>query len=124
MACTGERGMTENAAARNSKLPERDAARLQQILTRAVASVCPAELHAQREDIVQAALVRILEMSNRGEEVGARPPSYFWRVAYTTALDELRRARRRREVKPDDVESIEPKAPRARPEVRLAMVAC
>ena len=102
----------------------RDASRLREVLSRAVARVCPAELASQREDIVQAALVRILEMRNRGEEVANRPASYLWRVAYTTALDELRKSQRRREVKPLEEEPPEMLAPAPRPEMRLAMTAC
>jgi RNA polymerase sigma-70 factor (ECF subfamily) len=102
---------------------EREGARLHEVLTRAVARVCPAELASQREDIVQAALVRILEMRNRGEEMAGRPASYLWRVAYTTALDELRKTQRRREVRDADA-ALELPAPIARPEMRLAMTAC
>ena len=102
-----------------------EAARLREVLERAVSRVCPAELSAQREDIVQAAMLRLLELRARGEEIEARPASYLWRVAFTTALDELRKTQRRREVKPPaEEDAVEPSAPVARPEMRRALEGC
>jgi RNA polymerase sigma-70 factor (ECF subfamily) len=111
---------------------EAEAARVREVLRRAVARVCPGELSSQREDIVQAAMVRLLERQGRGEELAGRPASYLWKVAFTTALDELRRTQRRREVKPVESssqasaqeETPELAAPAARPELRLAMTGC
>lgn len=71
-------------------------------LVRAVARVCPSWLAAQAEDIVQAALVRVVEII-QGREGNARPnASYLWKAAYTATVDEIRRHRRRREVPLDD----------------------
>ncbi len=78
---------------------DEDYARLRQQLARAVARLCPRWLADQADDIVQCAVVKLLD---RGEGSGPLPPSYLWRVAYTTMVDEIRRRRRRREVSLDD----------------------
>jgi RNA polymerase sigma-70 factor (ECF subfamily) len=75
-----------------------DYVRVREVLTRAVARVCPRHLANQREDIVQNALVRILEIQRGGEQNGIRTTSYLWRAAYTATVDEIRRLSRRREV--------------------------
>ena len=68
-------------------------ARIRQVLIRAVERHCPPALAAQREDLVQTALVRLLERP-RGEGSSPRGASYVWRVAYTVVIDEIRRFRR------------------------------
>ena len=67
--------------------------RIRQVLIRAVERHCPPALAASREDLVQMALVRLLERP-RGEGSAPRGASYLWRVAYTVVIDEIRRARR------------------------------
>ena len=67
--------------------------RIRQVLIRAVERHCPPALAAQREDLVQMALVRLLERP-RGEGSNPRGASYLWRVAYTVIIDEIRRVRR------------------------------
>jgi len=62
-------------------------------LRAAVAHSCPAELASQREDLVQAALLRVLEHERAGEHNVVRTASYLWRVAFSAAADELRRQR-------------------------------
>src|SRR5262249_30082979 len=57
-----------------------------------MARVCPAELAGMREDLVQIALVRVLEREREAGEV--RTASYLWKVAYSVAINELRRQRR------------------------------
>ena len=60
-------------------------------LTAAVRKVCPASLAAAQDDIVQQAMlrvVRVIEQSEGGDPPG---PSYLWKVAYTTTIDQLRR---------------------------------
>lgn len=58
-----------------------------------MARACPAELATAREDLVQSALVRILERERAGEQNLVRTASYLWRVAFTATADELRRRR-------------------------------
>lgn len=72
---------------------------LRQQLARFVARVCPPSLSASREDIVQAALVRVLQL---GEEDPALSSSYLWKVAFSATIDELRRQGRRAESPLDD----------------------
>jgi len=75
-----------------------DATRLREVLVRAVARVCPPHLAAQRDDIVQNALMRVLEITRRGEQNAVRTSSYLWQAAYTATIDEIRRLSRRKEV--------------------------
>jgi RNA polymerase sigma-70 factor (ECF subfamily) len=72
---------------------------LRQQLARVVARVCPPTLSASREDIVQAALIRILQL---GEEDPTLSSSYLWKVAFSATIDELRRQGRRAESPLDD----------------------
>lgn len=72
---------------------EEECARLRAALAASVRRVCPRWLSAQADDIVQAALLRVLAVHD------GRPllPAYLWRAAYTATVDEIRRQRRRRE---------------------------
>jgi RNA polymerase sigma-70 factor, ECF subfamily len=82
---------------RAERVPAEDeTARLRQHLLRAVRRVCPRWLSDHADDIVQCAMVKLLE--RRGEGSGPLPPSYLWKVAYTATVDEIRRRRRRHEV--------------------------
>ena len=83
-----------------------DWAHLKSVIERAVARVCPRRLAAQRDDIVQTALLRVLDVLRRGEQGGIRSSSYLWQVAYTVTVDELRRVSRRREVSLEEGEVI------------------
>lgn len=78
---------------------------VRQKLARAVARVCPPALAAQRDDIVQAALMKVSELVRRGEHNEIRTSSYLWQVAYSATVDEIRRATRRREVGLDATEA-------------------
>ncbi len=71
---------------------------LRERLVRAVRHVCPSWLRDQSEDIVQAALLRLLHVQEFREPNLAFPSSYLWKAAYSATLDEIRRAQRRREV--------------------------
>jgi RNA polymerase sigma-70 factor (ECF subfamily) len=67
-------------------------------LSRAVARVCPHWLVAHSEDIVQTAILRVL---NAARSKGEGPPDlsslYLEKTAYSAMVDEIRRHRRRRE---------------------------
>jgi RNA polymerase sigma-70 factor (ECF subfamily) len=71
-----------------------DLAAVHRTLTRAVRAVCPRRLEAERDDLVQGAMVRVLA-ATRGRNVNA---TYVWKAASCALLDEVRRARRRHEV--------------------------
>jgi RNA polymerase sigma-70 factor, ECF subfamily len=73
--------------------PDPEFERIRQVLIRAVERHCPPLLAAHREDFVQMALVRLLELRS-GEGTGGLGASYLWRVAYTVVIDEIRRFRR------------------------------
>jgi RNA polymerase sigma-70 factor (ECF subfamily) len=62
-------------------------------LRSAVGRACASDLAAQREDLVQAALVRVLEREGQGEQNQVRTASYLWRVAFSVIADERRRRR-------------------------------
>ena len=71
--------------------------RIRQQLVCSINRVCPSWLASQREDIVQNAILRLLEIEKKGELNPSPPASYLWKVAYTATVDQIRRARRRPE---------------------------
>ena len=71
-----------------------DVTAVHRTLTRAVRAVCPRRLESERDDLVQGALARVLT-ATRGGAVNA---TYVWKAASCALLDEVRSARRRREV--------------------------
>jgi len=75
--------------------PERSArpAWLVNTLRAAMSRACPSDLGSQREDLVQVALLRVLEREVQGEQNQVRTASYLWRVAFSVIADELRRRR-------------------------------
>ena len=90
-----------------------DYSKLREDLVRAVARLCPNWLAGQRDDLVQAALMRVMQVVDKpsaGDE-GNRPlsSSYLYKVAHSALVDEIRRVRRRREVDLDN-EDVAPVA--------------
>ena len=86
-----------------------DTKQLQDVLSRAVRSVCPAWLAERREDIVQNAIVRIVRKWNETEEPETLGTSYLWRVAHSAVMDEIRHRRRH----PEDAWEVPPESPTA-----------
>lgn len=74
-----------------------DYARLRGDLVRAVNRICPSWLASRADDLVQVALLRVLELRRKSEENAELSPSYLRKVAYSALIDEIRRWRRRRE---------------------------
>lgn len=70
-------------------------------LSRAVARVCPGWLADRRDDIIQAALIRVANVTVR-EGNASLAASYLWKAAYSATVDEIRRVRRQRERALDD----------------------
>jgi RNA polymerase sigma-70 factor, ECF subfamily len=103
-----------------------DYTKLRRDLATVVARICPRWPAAQRDDLVQAAAMRIMHVFGAGETdvdlegTSAPRPSYLYKVAHSVLVDELRRIRRQRETSTDEdtLESIP--AIRADPE-RLAV---
>lgn len=79
-----------------------DYSRLRQDLARAVARVCPGWLANQRDDLVQAAAMRVMQIietkERQGEGVALLSSSYLYKIAYSVLVDEIRRVRRRAEM--------------------------
>src|SRR5262245_13058377 len=95
---------------------------LRERLREAVAAACPAWLSGARDDIVQVALMRVLDAAgSKGEGDGPLPSSYLRKAAYSALVDEIRRHRRRRESVPleDDAARAVP-SERAGPEQERA----
>ena len=65
------------------------------MLERAVRSRCFGLLASARDDLIQTAMVRVLER-DRHEDLGRRGASYAWKVAQSVMVDELRRLGRDR----------------------------
>lgn len=96
-------------------------ARARRILARAVRDHCPSDLAAMREDLVEVAVLKVLEL--RSHEKKATPPaSYLRKVAFTVIIDELRRKKRgeaaRREI------ALAPEPRTGGPDVRLQIRDC
>jgi RNA polymerase sigma-70 factor (ECF subfamily) len=100
-----------------------DYERLRRDLVRAVARLCPQWLIDQRDDVVQAAVMRVMMVSSRrtaaGEGDTPLGASYLYKAAYSALVDEIRRVRRRRETDLED-EVAEPVAERVNPEREAA----
>ena len=90
-----------------------DFSKLRQDLARAVARVCPGWLANERDDLVQAAAMRVMQAvekkSHSGEGDLPLKSSYLYKIAYSVLVDEIRRVRRRRETDLDG-ELVEPAA--------------
>ena len=67
-------------------------------LVRSVTRICPSWLSSRAEDLVQVALMRVLEVHRRSEGNAQLSTSYLRKVAYSALVDEIRRWRRRKEV--------------------------
>ena len=75
-----------------------DVARLREDLVRAVGRTCPRWLADRADDLVQTALMRVLDISARREEETEFSALYLRKAAYSAVVDEIRRLRRRGEV--------------------------
>jgi RNA polymerase sigma-70 factor (ECF subfamily) len=96
--------MSTTATAALTRADRVDLVELRQTLMRVVRRVCPAWLAAQREDVVQGALIRVIRALERLEADDDRPlaPAYLYKVAHSALVDEIRRVRRRGETNIDD----------------------
>jgi RNA polymerase sigma-70 factor (ECF subfamily) len=94
-------------------VPEDGLETLRRDLAKALTSLCPPALADRRDDLLQSAMMRVVELQRRDPERARLSPAYLYRVAYTALIDELRRVGRRREVALEDVEAmpVQPAAP-------------
>jgi RNA polymerase sigma-70 factor (ECF subfamily) len=99
-----------------------DFAQLHRDLARAVGRVCPRWMADRADDLVQVALMRVMEIQRRKDGAAEFSSSYLKKAAYSALIDEIRRLRRRQEVSIDggeDEESgpaFDPVAPEPDPE--------
>ncbi len=75
-----------------------NAAEIRQVLERAVNRLCPRWMQASRDDLVQSAMLRILERHQSGEGDPAYKASYLYKTAHSVLVDEIRRVERRAEL--------------------------
>jgi RNA polymerase sigma-70 factor (ECF subfamily) len=79
-------------------------------LERVVSRVCPAWLAAQRDDVVQSAVMRVIQLLEGRHRPGEGNPSfsasYLYKVAHSAVVDEIRRVRRRRETDLEDAAEV------------------
>jgi len=87
--------------------PTDECAWLRGQLVRAVRYYCPGWLSNVSEDLVQTAMIRVLEARRKSSDPRAISSAYLYRAAYTALVNEIRKRRRRNEV-PMDEEAIAP----------------
>ncbi len=79
-------------------LSEEAYSKLRHDIGAAISRVCPSWLVDRRDDLVQAAMMRVMEIHRKSEGNRELSTSYLYRVAHSALVDEIRRIRRRREV--------------------------
>jgi RNA polymerase sigma-70 factor (ECF subfamily) len=77
---------------------ELDLEGLRRDLKRSVAQTCPRWLSDRSEDIIQVALMRVVEIHRKREGNAEFTSFYLKKAAYSAMVDEIRRLRRRQEV--------------------------
>jgi RNA polymerase sigma-70 factor, ECF subfamily len=80
-----------------SKVADDVYAELRRHVTRAVMRLCPSWLSAERDDIIQLAMLRLHRTVEAGEESRYTSSSYIWQTAFSVVVDEMRRRGRRSE---------------------------
>jgi RNA polymerase sigma-70 factor, ECF subfamily len=98
---SGDDGGTEAGVAAPPLSPQ-EIAGLRRNLVRAVAAVCPRWMANHAEDLVQDALIRLVDLLGRKEGNDKLSALYLRKAAYSVVVDEIRRRRRRQEVPLDD----------------------
>ena len=87
-------------------------------LAKAVAHICPSWLADSRDDIIQKAILKVSAAALR-EGNTSPPASYLWKAAHSATIDEIRRARRRREDGLEEVAEEQLASPQASPAQRV-----
>jgi len=99
-----------------------DYAQLHRDLVRAVDRICPRWMADKADDLVQVALMRVMEIQRKKEGTAELNAFYLRRAAYSAMIDEIRRLRRRQEVslqgggEDDEAVAFDPAAPAPDPE--------
>ncbi len=71
-------------------------------LASTLVGICPRWLQDRRDDIVQATMIRLMDVEKRGEGNIEFNSSYLWKVAYSAMVDEIRKLRRLQEIPLND----------------------
>ena len=99
-----------------------DYAQLHRDLAKAVDRVCPRWMADRADDLVQVALMRVMEIQRKKEGTAEFSAFYLKKAAYSALIDEIRRLRRRQEVslegtgEEEETVSFDPAAPDPDPE--------
>jgi RNA polymerase sigma-70 factor (ECF subfamily) len=105
---SGEGGVSGHPRTRGDALGDAvDYEQLRERLRRAVRRSCPGWIADDADDLVQVAMLRLLDRvrdreNHDDEHVAAFNSSYLYKVAYSAVVDEIRRRRARREVAIED----------------------
>jgi RNA polymerase sigma-70 factor (ECF subfamily) len=99
-----------------------DYTQLHRDLVKAVDRVCPRWMADRADDLVQVALMRVMEIQRKKEGTAEFSSFYLKKAAYSAMIDEIRRLRRRQEVsmegggEEEDAVTYDPAAPDPDPE--------
>jgi len=97
--------LTAMALPGTQSFSEAEIGRLRQQLVHSVRRTCPSWLGAEADDMVQTALLRVLDAGAKrrdGEGSAELATSYLRKAAYSAVVDEIRRRKRRREIPLED----------------------
>jgi RNA polymerase sigma-70 factor (ECF subfamily) len=75
-------------------------------LDKAIARACPPGLARDRDDLVQAAVLKVMDLERRSSGRRDLSKTYLYRVAHSALVDELRRRQRKAEVSLDEPEAL------------------
>ncbi len=82
--------------------PADDCSWLRRDLVRAVRHYCPGWLSDISEDLVQTAVIRVLEARRKANDSRPITSAYLYKAAYSVMVNEIRKRRVRKEVPMDD----------------------
>jgi RNA polymerase sigma-70 factor (ECF subfamily) len=80
---------------------------VRQVLERALTRLCPDWLQSSRDDLIQSAMLRILEKHGSNEGNRSLNSSYLYKTAHSVMIDEIRRVQRRSETPIEPASRIE-----------------
>lgn len=66
-------------------------------LEKAVAHQCPKWMQAERDDLVQAGMIKVMALQEKSDRGTSFNRTYIYRIAHSAMIDEIRRLRRRNE---------------------------
>jgi RNA polymerase sigma-70 factor (ECF subfamily) len=101
---------------------QEDFQQLHKDLVRTVDRICPRWMADRADDLVQVALMRVMEIQRKKEGTAELSAFYLRKTAYSALVDEIRRLRRRQEVSmegsgdEEEAAPFDPAAPAPDPE--------